>query len=194
MGALPPTHPHSKTPLSGSAGKINLCLAKGYEGLPPLPPLPRLFLCAQKKIIPPPPLPPSDYFFFSQRKRVGVVGGVPENAPNSLGESHFTLLNPENEQKPPYGGLFCDRFYGAVSVRKVFQRSRPKSTSPHSKRVVGVSAKKNSRPPQWPSTGQAPPPLAIQSGRVGGTEGVSREASGGGYSLPFGHPVGKSGR
>jgi hypothetical protein len=124
---------------------------------------------------------------------VGVVGGVPENAPNSLGESHFTLLNPENEQKPPYGGLFCDRFYGAVSVRKVFQRSRPKSTSPHSKRVVGVSAKKNSRPPQWPSTGQSPP----FGHPVGEGRGHRRGKSGGqwgGYSLPFGHPVGKSGR
>jgi len=149
-----PHSPHSKTPLSGSAGKINLCLAKGYEGLPPLPPLPRLFLCAQKKIIPPPPLPPLGLFFFSQRKRVVVVGVVPENGPNSLGESHLTLLKPENEQKPPYGGLFCDRFYGAVSLRKVFQRSRPKSTSPHSKRVVGVSAKKKfPHPPvaiHWP--------------------------------------------
>jgi hypothetical protein len=76
---------------------------------------------------------------------------VPENAPNSLGESTFTLLNPKNERKTQLGSFFCDRFYGAVSVRKVFQRSRPKSTSPHSKRVVGVSAEKKSRTPfsQW---------------------------------------------
>jgi hypothetical protein len=71
---------------------------------------------------------------------------VPENAPNSLGESTFTLLNPKNERKTQLGSFFCDRFYGAVSVRKVFQRSRPKSTSPHSKRVVGVSAEKNPAP------------------------------------------------
>ena len=79
-------------------------------------------------------------------------------------------------EKTPQGGFFCDRFYGAVSLRKVFQRSRPKSTSPHSKRVVGVSAKKIPAPPvaiHWP----VPHPLAIQSVRVGGTEG---EAGGSG--------------
>jgi hypothetical protein len=83
------------------------------------------------------------------------VGGVPENTPNSLGESTFTLLNPKSERKTQLGSFFCDRFYGAVSVRKVFQRSRPKSTSPHSKRVVGVSAEKKSRTPVAP-TDQSP--------------------------------------
>jgi hypothetical protein len=78
---------------------------------------------------------------------------VPENGHNSLGESNLTIPNPKNERKPPLVAFFCDRFCGAVSLRKVFQRSRPKSTSPHSKRVVGVSAEKKTPHPlghRWP--------------------------------------------
>ena len=67
--------PHSKTPYSGSAGKINLCLAKSCEAFPPLPPLPRQFFCAQKKIIPPPPPYTLPHLFFFSRILFGRRSG-----------------------------------------------------------------------------------------------------------------------
>ena len=115
LGALTPHYP----PLLQRRGlecRENIRLAGNELGRsPPTPPTPPPFFMRAKKNNSPLPLPPPrGYFFFSQRKRVGVVGGVPEIATNSLGESAFTPLNPKNERPTTLYGFFLWCFCKSV--------------------------------------------------------------------------------